>query len=258
MRRLLITACLPALIAGPALAQDPSEDWDLTTSQAQQLTLATLDFGENVLALRCQAGALDLLLTGVPISVGALRKTQVTIGAVVAEEQVWAALPGQPVIGADEPARLARQLRAGGELDVRLEPEDAADRSRRYRLTAPRSTAVVDTVLTACGAPLDEPRDQLVRIPVDQLPVWLIQPAPEFPAAALTAGVTGAVVRLSCVVSPEWGLADCRADADSAPGNGFGANAVRAAERARIAPPADGTDVRGRLLRFTIRYAAPA
>lgn len=257
MRRLAITA-LALAIATPALAQDPTEDWDLTTHSAQQLTLATLDFGQNVLALRCQAGTLDVLLTGVPVSVGGLRKTQVSIGAITGEEQVWAAIPGQPIVGADEPARLARQLRAGGELSVRLEPEDAADRSRLYRLPVPRSSSAVNTVLTACGAPLDEPRDLLARVPLNDLPTWLVQPVPEFPTAAMnSAGSSGSTVRLSCVISPDWGLTDCRVDADSNPGFGFGASAVRAAEQAKLAPPADGTDTRGRLLRFTMRFSAP-
>jgi len=102
---------IPALLllaaASPAFAQDLGEDWDLTADAGRQLTLATLDFGDNVLALRCQAGTLDLLLTGVPVSTGATRTATVSAGAIAGETQIWTALPGQPVVGADEPARLA-------------------------------------------------------------------------------------------------------------------------------------------------------
>jgi hypothetical protein len=253
--RLFVSALALLAASGPALAQDPSEDWDLTVNAERQLTLATLDFGDNILALRCQAGTLDLLLTGVPVSTGALRTAHVTIGAVANEEQVWAARPGQPVIGADEPARLARQLRAGGDLDLRLQPEPGTEGVRRYRLTAPASAAAVDAVLTACGEPLDEPRDLLVRVPLEPAPTWLIQPRPIWPAAA-TAG-EGAV-EVSCVVSADWGLADCRAEGEAPAGQGFAAAALASTAAARIAPPADGTDVRGRILRFTVRLNRPS
>lgn len=148
-------------LASPALAQDPapSEDWDLTVNAEQQLTAATVDFGGNVLALRCRAGALDLLLIGVPVSVGTTRQVRVSVGAIVEEDQIWAAQTGQPVLGASQPARLARQLRAGGALDVRIDKETDADRPLRYRLTAPASAVSVNAVLTACGAPLEEPQD---------------------------------------------------------------------------------------------------
>ncbi len=155
MRLAIVTAVLA--LAAPALAQGPDEDWDLTVNAEQQLTAATVDFGDNLLALRCRAGALDFLLIGVPVSVGTTRRVRVSAGAIVDEDQVWAAQTGQPVLGASEPARLARQLRAGGELDVRIDRETDADRPLRYRLTAPASAASVNTVLTACAEPLDEP-----------------------------------------------------------------------------------------------------
>lgn len=157
MRRL--TAALGVLaLAWPAFAQDAGEDWDLTVDADRQLTLATLDFGENVLALRCRAGVLDLLLTGVPVSIGTTRDVRISIGAVVDEDHVWAAQAGQPILGADQPARLARLLRAGGELDVRIDRETDADRPLRYRFPLSASAASVNAVLTACGAPLDEPQ----------------------------------------------------------------------------------------------------
>jgi len=249
---------IPALIllaaASPAIAQDPNEDWDLTANAERQLTLATLDFGDNVLALRCQAGTLDLLLTGVPVSTGPTRSAVVSAGAIGEETQIWSALPGQPVIGADEPARLARQLRAGGPLDVRLAPEDAADRPRRYQLTAPPSERAVNAVLTACGEPLDEPRDLIARLSPGNGPSWAAQPIPAFPDNPVAIAAERAGVNLSCIVGPDLGLTDCRVEAESPTGAGFGASALRSARDARLNPPADGTDIRGQMLRFTMRF----
>lgn len=256
--RVFITAlALGLAVASPALAQEASEDWDLTTNTDQQLTLATLDFGENVLALRCRAGALDLLLTGVPVPTGETRRVRVSAGAIAAEDQIWTTQPGQPVVGASEPDRLARQLRAGGELDLRLEPEDAADRPRRFRLTAPTSTRAVNAVLTACGQPLDEPRDLIARVPAGAGPLWKTQIVPEFPPQAEAADIESGVVRLGCIVGANWKLTDCRPVVETPPGYGFGASATRAANGAEMSPPADGTDSRGRLLHFTVRFAMP-
>ena len=41
-------------------------------------------------------------------------------------------------------------------------------------------------------------------------------------------------------------------------GEGFAAAALASTAAARIAPPADGTDVRGRILRFTVRLNRPS
>lgn len=149
--RPLLIAALAAALASPAFAQDPAEDWDLTVNAEQQLTLATLDFGDNVLALRCRAGVLDLLLTGVPVSIGTTRSVRVSAGALVDESQTWVAWTGQPILGATDPARLAGELRAGGLFDIRVDRETDADRPLRYQLTLPASAASVDAVLTACA-----------------------------------------------------------------------------------------------------------
>lgn len=256
--RLFVTALILGLaLASPALAQEASEDWDLTTNPEQQLTLATLDFGDNVLALRCRAGALDLLLTGVPVSTGETRKVRISAGAIAAEEQVWAAQPGQPVLGASEPARLARQLRAGGQLDLLLEPEDAADRPRRFRLTAPASVRVVNTVLTACGQPLDEPRDLLARVTSGPDTIWVVQPRVDFPTHPGAEAAAPASVQVVCMIGERLVLQDCFPEAESAPGFGFGPNAAVGAARARLGPPADGTDLRGRLFRLKVRFTVP-
>ena len=255
--RLALTAVsltLGLALAAPALAQEAGEDWDLTTNADQQLSLATLDFGDNVLALRCRAGELDLLLTGVPVATGETRQVQVSAGIIVDEMQQWTARTGQPVLGADEPARLARQLRGGAELDVRLEPEDAADRPRRYRLPVPRSDTAVNRVLTACGLPLDEPRDLLVRASSAHAPTWAAQPVPAFPINPVAASLTTGRALVSCVIGPEWGLTDCRVEGESPPGAGFGDSALRSARDGRLNPPADGFDVRGQLIRFTLRF----
>lgn len=254
MRALLLFAGALAL-AGPVFAQTPDEDWELATNVEQQLTLATLDFGGTLLALRCRDGELDMLLTGVPVSIGTTRTVQVSAGEIRNEEQVWLTRAGEPILSVDEPARLARQLRGGGELDVRLDGETEADRPRRYRLPVPASIAAINTVLSACDIPLEEPRDLITRIPVGSAPAWREPPRPEYPDNPGALRASNAVVRVSCLVGPEWELVDCRADSENPAGHGFAGSAITAVRRAKIDPPRNGADVRGGLVRFTLRFS---
>lgn len=254
---LILTAGLAALaLETPTLGQDPGDDWDLTVRPEHQLTAATLDFGDNLLALRCRAGVLDVLVSGVPASAGPTRRVRVSAGAIADEEREWIAQAGQPVLGADEPQRLARQLRAGGELDLRVEPETEADRARRYRLPVPPSAGSIDAVLSACGVPLVEPRDLLRRVAVSEGPAWRILHV-DYPTTQGALRARQGEVQLSCVVSAAWGLDDCRADVEEPEGVGFAGAALDAARRARLSPPESGADVRGQRIRFTVRFRMP-
>lgn len=251
---MIAALALVALLGAAAPARDPAGDWDLTVRPDLGLTAASLTYGENILAVRCQRGALDVLVSGMPVSTGSSRTVRVSAGAIADEEQRWIARPGEPVLGPEEPARLARQLRAGGELDLRVEPEAEGGRPRRYRLPVPASAASIDTVLSACGMPLDEPRDLLRRASGADSPIWRAQPQPEFPPSRGAMQAGSGTVQVSCVIGPAWELADCRAETETPPGVGFAQAAIRAAERAEISPPRSGADVRGQVIRFTARF----
>lgn len=250
--RAVVLALLGATLAGPATAQDAGEDWDLTEDAQQQLTLASLDFGTNQLAVRCRAGMLDFLLVGVPPTDEESRRLRVTVGAIQNEDQSWYTSPGQPIASPAEPARLARQLRAGGELDIRLEAA-AGERARRYRLPVPPSTASLDRVLSACSVPLVDDWDLRPRAG-SELIVWADQPSPDFPDLAQQHGVESGVVRLGCIVAAGGALNECHILSESPADAGFGRSAVRAAERARLGLPEDESTVIGKVISFTIRF----
>lgn len=67
-------------------------------------------------------------------------------------------------------------------------------------------------------------------------PRWARRPTPEFPGAAKEAGVTSAVVVLTCRAESEGRLDNCTVRRETRPGFGFGAEALRAAARSRIDP----------------------
>lgn len=251
-QRAVTFAVLTAMLAGPVLSQDAAEDWDLTEDPRQQLTLATLNFGANQVALRCKAGALDFLLTGVPPTDEALRQVRVTAGAIQDESQTWFAWSGQPIASPAEPERFARVLRAGAELDIRLEPVATGERPYRYRFPVPPSATSVDRVLSACSIPLVDDWDLLPRGGAEV--VWVRQPAPDFPELALHRGIESGSVRLGCIVAAGGTLDECRVQSESPAGVGFGSNAVRSAERARLGLPEDQGAAIGKVISFTIRF----
>lgn len=255
MKRPLVALFVSA-VALPALARDTAEDWSLTVDPAQRLTLATLDFGGNALAFRCKAGVLDFLLTGTPLSTEEFRIVRVTTGGIAGERQSWRTHANLPVLSASEPDRLARQLRAGGDLELRIEPEAAGERPLRFHLTTPPSTASLDRVLSACGAPLADEWDLRPRASSQNL-VWEHSALPEYPVAATGRRVPLATVRIACVVPADGRLNECRVLSETPERLGFGRNALAAARNSRLALPENDPDLVGKVVVYNIRYRAP-
>lgn len=257
MKRMLRTLlfCLACLFALPALAQDPAEDWDLTVDPAQELTLATLDFGDNALALRCKSGTLDLLMTGTPVTDASLRVVQVTVGGLSGERQTWLSQAGAPVLSASEPDRLARLLRPGGELGLRIEPLAEGGRSLRFLLPIPASASAIDRVLAACGANLSDDWD--LRPRSSGTVTWAHQRPPEYPEAAVMRNIPVADVRIACIVPADGRLQECKVVSESHPDFGFGDSALAAARRSRVAFPEDDTTAVGAVVTWNVRFRSP-
>jgi TonB family protein len=241
--------------ASSAFAQDSAEDWDLTVDPTRQLTLASLDFGNNALVLRCQAGVLDFLVTGTPVSTESARTVRVSAGGIANETQRWQTQPGLPVLSASEPDRLARQLRAGGDLDVRIEPAAAGERPMRFRLNLPASAGSLDRALSACGASLADEWDLRPRAAGGL--TWAQQVLPEYPEAAATRDIGLASVRLACIVPANGRLEECRVLYEAPDGLGFGRNALVAARNSSVALPAGDLSDVGKVVTFSMRFRSP-
>lgn len=252
-----MAAALAILFAttAPALAQDTTEDWDLTVDPAQQLTLASLDFGGNALALRCRAGVLEFLLAGAPVSTEAVRTVRVTAGGIADEAQTWLTQPGLPVLSASEPDRLARQLRPGGDVDLRIEPAATGERAMRFRLAIPSSAASLDRVLAACGAALADEWD--LRPRAGSHVIWESQVVPEYPQAALGHNIEMASVRLACVVPENGRFDECRILSERPEGLGFGRSALVAARQSRITLRDNDIGSIGKVVVYNVRFRGP-
>lgn len=254
----LLLVLLASAVALPALAQAPApaEDWDLTIDPTQQMTMASLDFGDNTLALRCKAGGLDLVLTGTPVTSEPVRAVRVSVGGIADELQIWRTRPDLPVLLAPEPDRLARQLRPGGDLDLRIEPAATGQRPLRFRFTAPPSAAAIDRVLSACGTRLADEWDLRPRVFSNNL-ILESAAVPRYPPAAVARRLPLASVRVACLVPANGRLNTCRILSEDPQGLGFGRSALDAARGSRVALLQSDTSLVGKVVHYSVRFTPP-
>lgn len=256
--RLAVVAGVLALIAAPASAQEAGDDWGIVVDEAEKTTLAIVGYSSGqTIAVRCRDGDLDLMISGLPLMEGTVRRVEAVYSDGRAEGGAWFLGGDGSLIISPVPRIDARRLRQGGPLQLSVAlgsgPESPL---RRYALDLPAQTVNLDRVLEACGADQPHPREDLVRWTqqpgaVDNL--WRRLPRPMFPEAAIQLGA-GYVV-FSCIVAEGGRLTDCRTERESAPRHmGFGQSAMRALPNARVAPAEDGGPQPGMLMIGTIRF----
>lgn len=223
--------------AAVATTQQADDDWDLVAQPDGQLTTASVDFGANLVAVRCRSGVLDVLMSGVPVSASVNRRLEISVGGIHDEKQVWTSTPGGTVVSPPNPDRIARQLRAGGELNVLVEATNTRGvptpgvAPHRYRLPIPASAAAIDRVLTACNRPLNSARDAIAHSGVVN---WRTPPRIVFPEQARRDRVEQGMVTLSCIVGAQNQPQDCEVVGAVPAGHGFEEAAIRATRNAQL------------------------
>lgn len=252
-----VIAALLAIAASPAVAQETGDDWDLTVDETQQMMLATVGYSSGqAIAVRCRAGELDVLISGLPPMEGPGRRIETAYADGRVESGLWLAAGNGALIFSPAPRLDARRLRQGGplQLSVALESPPTGP-LRRYSLDLPAQSANLDRVLNACGADRPDPREDLVRWiePIGMTGLWRRQPAPDFPEEAFS--LDAGFVTFSCVVAAEGRLIDCRTEREShARRYGLGESALNSLRDARVAPAEEGGPPAGTLLLGTIRF----
>lgn len=118
---------------------------------------------------------------------------------------------------------------------------------------AARVAALDAPVAAAAPAPVSVQTSAPAPPAVITNPGWVDRPTPSWPAEALVAGATSGTVALSCRAETDGTLTDCQIDSETPAGAGFGAEALRAAARARLSPrTVEGVAAEGRV-RFNVR-----
>lgn len=256
MRTALVIAA--AAFASSAAAQTV-DGWDVRSDPASGTTVAGAAFDSGLAVIfRCQTGALDAILTGLPAGDPGGRRLELSFAGSEFEPQGW--INAEPTTAAysQRPARLARLARRGNGLAVRV-PATDWDQARVYQMALPSDASGLDTVLAACGVPTDDPRDRLptyVRNDADPLS-WTRQPAPVFPQGAQEQGILSARVTLSCIIGADAKPRDCRVEMQSPAGLGFDRAALDAAAAAEFDLPNDAASAVGRLITFQVAFRAP-
>ncbi len=263
MRPTLVAALCAILCAGPgaALAQD-ADDWEFAEDAARELTVATVryDNGPSIV-LTCQAGALTTLLVGMPAGADKL-ELNATRADGRADSQLWLAADQNGAYESAVAARDARFLRGGGAYAIRSVEGVAPAFTATFDL--PSGSANLDRVLTVCGWPLADARDQLARAssavsfrdpdaPAVRGPrrsrsrslTMRRRPSPP-PLAARQPAVLPAEQQISCIVR-NLHLTDCRPHHARAPGAPDAADDLRRLEGVQIYAPDAGPE-EGRIM----------
>lgn len=238
MRLSIPLAALTLLFAGPALAQQATDDWDRVVHPESSSIMASVDFGNSLsIAVRCQDGGLDAVLGGLPpVTSGDTRQILLKFGDdAEAYPTSWNVGVNPAIAVSERPAGFARELRQGGRLEVTAPGAGEGGRNLRYVLDLPSAHAVLDQTLTTCGKPLEDPRDaELAALGESGLPGglgWARPPRADYPTRRVYE--RGFAV-ITCLSQADGGLRACEIETEQPRDGGFGQAALDATRRARL------------------------
>lgn len=234
--RICLAAALLAALASPAATQD-GDGWDITRIDNSLIASVEYASGQTLMVV-CRGRRLDVIMNGVPIDAEGKTRWVEWETSASKSRQTWVNTPGRPLIFAARPNHVARLLKQGGALSVRLLPTEQVQQIHRYDLPLPTNPSGVDQVLAACQVRLDDPRDELVEIePPFERPGVLPNihkriARPNYPPSAMSAGA--GEVLFSCIVAEAGAMKDCRIERETPPGVGFGQATLAALPAARL------------------------
>lgn len=256
----VLVSVVALTIATSALAQDVSEDWEVSHDPRTKTVFAFIPTTSGLtIGFRCVDGSYGAIIGGLP---EAPRNMQVrTLGITTKDRNRssrWTVTTDRTAVVADYPAQLARQLREGGNVSILIPGGADGGRNLRHDLVLPASSSAIDETLTACNRPTDDPRDDLLpAIGENGLPsgmIWSRAPTPRFPRNNYAQGL--AVV--TCVVTPTGGLNECEVESEFPTDGRFGSAALTAAREATVNSPGE---TRGqyapRLIGFRVNFRMP-
>lgn len=236
----LAAALLACLLASPSAAQNPeAQDWELNLEPDSGALLAVTRYDSGLtVAFRCRDGDFAAVLAGLPASQAPRRDLTLALRDEAPASSAWTTTDDPTVVLGDYPAPLAREFRQGGALRLTV-PGGAADgRNLTYAVDLPPSAEAIDRVLTRCNRPLTDPRDALLTAVGDSGlsggATWARPPRVEFPPRSRYASGFAVV---TCLAWPDGRLRDCVVESEHPHDGGFGRQAVRAAEGARVRLP---------------------
>ena len=242
MRLKALTTLFLLAGAGAALAQDATDDWEIIRRPELNSVFAFVPTTTGLtIGFRCVDGVYGAVIGGLPTAYRRMhvRTLTITVNDHEPRDSVWNVTTDRTAALADYPASLARAMREGGEVSIVIPNGGGDGRNLRHELTLPASSAAIDETLTACGRPVEDPRDALLpEITANGLPdgvTWARPPRPTWPRNNYAVGY--AVV--TCVVQPDGAVRQCEVESEFPNDGGFGRSTLTATEAARINSPGE-------------------
>ena len=258
MRPQALLPLVAVAFAGAALAQDAADDWEVIRQPETKTVFAYVPTSTGLtIGFRCVDGVYGAIIGGLPEAPrnARIRTFQIAVNDEEGHDSRWSVTTDRTVALADYPARLARDLREGGDVSILIPGGGGEGRNLRHDLVLPASSAAIDETLAACNRPLEDPRDDLLpEITESGLPdgvTWARAPRPSYPRTNYAEGY--AVV--TCVVQPNGGVHQCQVESEFPVDGGFGRNALRATTDARIVSPGETPgQYAPRMVGFRVNY----
>lgn len=229
--RSILIAAVGIGAAAQANAQT-SDDWDVSTDAGRRLTVASVEYESGaLLRVQCQAGQLDVAISGLPASPADSRPYARSLPDGRLIQSYWTGAPATGTLLSGEPVRDARSFKAGGAL--KLASGADAHPPLSIDLDLPSQSNGIDQVLTACGRPLVDPRDMLIAVND------LMLEAPSLEISDKAARYSDIRIEISCVVAAGR-LAECQSDHETPTAPEAGEDTARLANghRLRLRDPA--------------------
>lgn len=233
----------------------PGDDWTLASDD--DVTAAVIGYDSGIdIVVRCAGGRFETLIAGLPPATGRTRELRFSDGPGPGQPDTWYVGRYPTVAVTTFPARFARSLREGGSLNMVVPGGAENGRNLRYVLDLPASPSAINATLTACGKPIDDPRDALIEeVAEGGLPegiAWRRAPEPNYPDRRM---YEWGFASVSCLSDPGGVLRQCEVEAEHPLDGGFGQATLNAVRAARVEVRGQrGAPVPRRMIVFTTRF----
>lgn len=225
-----------------AAGQD-TDDWDILADPERDLIVAGVQYAGGVsINVQCHAGWLNLIINGIPTSSEPFRVFSLTREDGLSRKVHFTPAP-DGVHWKSEDARAVRFLKTSGKVSITSVAGDT--NPVRLEVDLPTQSANLDRVLTGCGYPLTDPRDQIP----DATAFLLAPPRPDMPASAMDSfprHASAVRVEISCIISQRR-LSACQSDHETPSAPDVGTATARRANGTRVslsdAAAAEGTNL---------------
>ena len=237
-------AVVTAAVAGAGGAR--AQTWEAQPPSDMASSAAVLRWQTGAaLAARCSEGVFSLLFAAVHD--GERYPAHYRVDGGRWEHALWTPAARDRLFSSSAPARMARKVAAGGQLELRFTPE--GEPPVLYQLDLPSDHGALNAVISDCGLPLSDPRDALIMV---ENPQWMSRPDGQDLARHYPGDVRQGDSAMLCTVNRAGRLEDCETTYETPPGRGVGDASLALAPRFRLRNP-DGA-LEGQVIVIPIRW----